>query len=262
MALGRRARKSERAKLDATPPWATEKVRDTDLTTGPYDETDSPDDELERLDLGALRIPVVAGVEVRVDVGPDGQVVAATLSYGGSEAQVGAFAAPRTAGIWDEIRAEIRGSISAQGGTSEESKGRFGTELVGRVPVQGGFQSVRFVGVDGPRWFLRTLFTGAAATDPARAGVLEDAVRNIVVIRGSSPMPVRDPLPLQLPKDVAEQAEQAARGAHAAPDEDVDEPEVVDEPDEDDRPSDAEEPARGAQAARPAGRRRADRRRR
>jgi hypothetical protein len=264
MALGRRARKSERAKLDATPPWATEKARDTELTTGPYDEADSPDDELERLDLGALRIPVVAGVEVRVDVSPDGQVVAATLSYAGSEAQVGAFAAPRTAGIWDEIRAEIRGSISAQGGTSQEGKGRFGTELVGRVPVQGGFQSVRFVGVDGPRWFLRTLFTGLAATDPARAGVLEDAVRNIVVVRGGSPMPVRDPLPLQLPKEIAEQAEET-RGAHAAADEDVDVPELVDEPDEDDRHR-AEEPAPGPRPARPAarqaGRRRADRRRR
>lgn len=221
MALGRRARKSERAKLDATPPWATDRERDTDLTTGPYDEADAPEDELERLDLGALRIPVVTGVEVRVDVGADGQVVAATLSYAGSEAQLGAFAAPRTAGIWDEIRAEIRGSISSQGGTATEADGRFGTELTGRVPVQGGFQGVRFVGVDGPRWFLRGLFTGPAATDPAKAAVLEDAVRNIVVVRGSLPLPVRDPLPLVLPKDVAEQAEQA-RGAHAAPDDPAD----------------------------------------
>jgi hypothetical protein len=83
------------------------------------------------------------------------------------------------------------------------------------------------VGVDGPRWFLRGLFTGAAATDPAKASVLEDAVRNIVVVRGASPMPVRDPLPLTLPKEIAEQTEQA-RGAHAAPDE---EPEPDLEPD-------------------------------
>ena len=259
MALGRRARKSERAKLDATPP-GHEKVRDTDLTTGPYDEADTPDDELERLDLGALRIPVVAGVEVRVDVNPEGQVVAATLSYGGSEAQVGAFAAPRTAGIWDEIRAEIRGSISAQGGTAQEGRGRFGTELVGRVPVQGGFQSVRFVGVDGPRWFLRTLFTGAAATDPARAAVLEDAVRNIVVVRGSSPMPVRDPLPLQLPKEVAEQAEQA-RGAHAAAE---GRGRLAGEPVSSSTrsPTPEPEPDPEPEPARPSGRRRADRRRR
>lgn len=222
MALGRRGpRKSERAKIDATPPWSTERERDTDETTGPFDELDAPDDELERLDLGSLKIPILNGVEVRVDVGPDGQVIAATLSYAGSEAQVGVFAAPRTTSIWDEIRKEIRGSISQQGGTAEENKGRFGKELVGRVPVQNGFQSVRFIGVDGPRWFLRGLFTGAAATDPAKASLLEDAVRNIVVVRGSSPMPVRDPLPLTLPKEVAEQAE-ATRGAHAAPDADAD----------------------------------------
>lgn len=223
MALGRRRQhRSERAKIDATPPWATDRERDTDPTTGPFDETDVPGDELERLDLGALRIPVLAGVEVRVDVGPDQQVIAATLSYAGSEAQIGVFAAPRTAGIWDEIRKEIRTSITTQGGSAQETEGRFGTELLGRVPVQGGSQQVRFVGVDGPRWFLRGLFTGTAATDPAQASVLEDAVRNIVVVRGTSPMPVRDPLLLTLPKEVAEQAERA-RGAHAAPD-DEDEP--------------------------------------
>lgn len=217
MALGRRRQhKSERAKIDATPPWSKERERDTDLTTGPWDSVDAPEDELERLDLGALLIPVIQGVEVRVDVGPDQQVVAATLSYAGSEAQLGVFAAPRTAGIWDEIRNEIRGSISSQGGTAQEAKGRFGTELTGRVPVQGGFQAVRFVGVDGPRWFLRGLFTGSAASDPAKASVLEDAVRNIVVVRGTSPMPVRDPLPLVLPKEVTEQAAEG-HGAHAIP---------------------------------------------
>jgi hypothetical protein len=225
MALGRRRQhKSERAKIDATPPWATERERDTDLTTGPWDEADAPTDELERLDLGALLIPVIRGVEVRVDVGPDQQVVAATLSYAGSEAQLGVFAAPRRAGIWDEIRKEIKTSIATQGGTAQEAKGRFGTELTGRVPVQGGFQAVRFVGVDGPRWFLRGLFTGAAASDPAKASVLEDAVRNIVVVRGTSPMPVRDPLPLVLPKEITDQAE--TRGAHAAPDDDEPEPET------------------------------------
>ena len=219
MALGRRRHRSERQKIDATPPWSTEREWDGEPTTGPYDERDAPDDDLERLDLGALRIPVIRGVEVRVDVSPDGQIIAATLSYGGSEAQIGVFAAPRTAGIWDEVRREIRASITQQGGTAQEESGRFGTELTGRIPVQGGYQSVRFVGVDGPRWFLRGLFTGAAATDPAKAAVLEDAVRNIVVVRGSSPMPVRDPLSLTLPAEVKEQAERA-QGAHAAPDED------------------------------------------
>ena len=211
MALGRRrGHRSERSKIDATPPWATEKERDTDLTTGPYDEADAPEDELERLDLGALLIPVIGGVEVRVDVGPDQQVVAATLSYSGSEAQIGVFAAPRTAGIWADVRKEIRASITGQGGTAQEAKGRFGTELTGRIPVQGGFQGVRFVGVDGPRWFLRALMAGPAATDPGAAKGLEAVLRDVVVVRGGEAMAVRDPLPLRLPRDVTEAAAAAA----------------------------------------------------
>ena len=247
MALGRRRHRSERQKIDATPPWSTDRERDTEVTTGPYDQDDAPDDGLERLDLGALLVPVMRGVEVRVDVGPDGQVIAATLSYGGSEAQIGVFAAPRTAGIWDEVRKEINASIVQQGGKAQESSGRFGTELSGRIPVQGGYQSVRFIGVDGPRWFLRGLFSGPAAADPAKAAVLEDAVRNIVVVRGASPMPVREPLPLTLPPEVQEQAEQA-QGAHAA----VEEP---DEPDEDE-PTDLGPAEEDAVPARPNPRRR------
>jgi hypothetical protein len=209
MALGRgrRGRRSERAKLDATPPWDEREREAVDPTTGPWDEGDLPeDDALERLDLGALRIPVVSGVEVRVDVSPEGQVGAATLSHGNSELQVGVFAAPRTAGIWDDVRKEIRGSIASQGGTASDERGPFGMELTARVPAQGGYQTVRFVGVDGPRWFLRGMFTGAGATDRVRSAALEEAFGQIVVIRGTDPMPVRDPLPLRLPRDVAEQA--------------------------------------------------------
>ncbi|HVQ89891.1 MAG TPA: DUF3710 domain-containing protein, partial [Mycobacteriales bacterium] len=81
MASGRRTRRSERAKLDATPPWDDRPREEVAPTTGPWDEADRPDDDLDRLDLGALQIPVISGVEVRVDVSPEGQVAAATLSY-------------------------------------------------------------------------------------------------------------------------------------------------------------------------------------
>ena len=208
MALGRRRHRSERQKIDATPPWSTDRERDTEVTTGPYDQDDAPDDGLERLDLGALLVPVMRGVEVRVDVGPDGQVVAATLSYGGSEAQIGVFAAPRTAGIWDEVRKEISASIVQQGGKAQESSGRFGTELSGRIPVQGGYQSVRFVGVDGPRWFLRGLLSGPAATDPHQAKRLIDLFRGTIVHRGGEAMAPRELLPLRLPKEAMQHAPQ------------------------------------------------------
>jgi hypothetical protein len=200
MAFGRRGRRSERAKLDATPPWHEEKVRETPPTTGPWDEQDAPADSVPRLDLGALRIPIIDGLEVTVGLNPEGQPMEATLRYGGTEMRLVLLAAPRTAGIWDETRKQLRGTVASQGGTAQDNRGRFGTELTARVPVHGGYQSVRFVGVDGPRWMLQATFAGQGATDPGRAGTLEEILRGVVVVRGSGPMPVRDPLVLTLPR--------------------------------------------------------------
>jgi Protein of unknown function (DUF3710) len=46
---------------------------------------------------------------------------------------------------------------------------------------------------------LRASFLGTAATAPDPDGVLELALRDVVVVRGSAPMPPRAPLPLRLP---------------------------------------------------------------
>jgi hypothetical protein len=77
-------------------------------------------------------------------------------------------------------------------------------------------QAARFLGVDGPRWFLRGILSGPAAASAGAAGELEEAFRQIVVVRGSEPMPVRDQLPLTLPTDVA--SELARQQAGEAPD--------------------------------------------
>jgi hypothetical protein len=78
---------------------------------------------------------------------------------------------------------------------------------------------VRFVGVDGPRWFLRAMMVGAIAQDRSKAARFEDALRNVVVVRGNDPLPVRDPVPLQLPKEIVA----AEGGAPDAEDPDGDE---------------------------------------
>jgi hypothetical protein len=124
--------------------------------------------------------------------------------------QLGVFAAPRKDGIWDEIRAEIKASISSQGGTVSEQAGEFGLELAGRLPVPGGLTPVRFVGVDGPRWFLRAMLAGAPAIEAEQAQPFLDVFRGLVVVRGNDPLPVRDPVPLQLPKEAVEQLAAAA----------------------------------------------------
>ena len=182
---------------------------------GPWDSADAPADEVQRIDLGALRVPVPEGTEVRVDVGPEGEVVAATLVQGESSMQVNAFAAPRKSGIWSEVRTEIAEALNGSDGSAEETDGPYGPELKAQVPAEapgGGvaLAPARFLGVDGPRWFLRALLTGPAAADPAAAAGLEAALRDLVVVRGDEAMAVRDPLPLHLPREVAEQAAAAA----------------------------------------------------
>ena len=53
--------------------------------------------------------------------------------------------------------------------------------------------------MDGPRWFLRGVIAGAGATDTEAAAKIEDLYRSIVVVRGTTPMPPRDLIPLHMP---------------------------------------------------------------
>jgi Protein of unknown function (DUF3710) len=180
-----------------------------DRSAGPFDESETPDDGLLRLDLGGLLVPGLEGMELRLDVDETGEtVVACNVVHGDSAVQLMAFAAPRTTGIWDDVREEIRGSLASQGPV-EVAKGIFGQELLATLPVAGpqgqsGMQPVRFVGIDGPRWFLRGLFSGAAARSAAAAEPLEAVLRATVVVRGTDPMAPGDPLPLHVPTGVPE----------------------------------------------------------
>jgi hypothetical protein len=201
----RKQKRTDRSKLDATPPWEG-RVRDDGPTTeGPFDERDAPEDDVVRIDLGALRVPVSQGYDVRVDLNEAQQVISATLAAPDGTMQLGVFAAPRNEGIWDEVRAEIAESLNDQRKASAtEAQGPFGTELRGSLPGEGGKGTVpvRFIGVDGPRWFLRALLAGPVATDAAKAKRFEDAFRRCIVVRGPDPLPVREPVPLQLPADL------------------------------------------------------------
>ncbi|MDQ6937670.1 MAG: DUF3710 domain-containing protein [Actinomycetota bacterium] len=210
----RREKRSERSKLDATPPWQTRQRPQAPATTGPYDVADAPQDETMRIDLGALRVPA-SELEMRVEVDEAQQIVAVTLVGQHGHMQLGAFAAPRSEGIWAEVRAEIAASIAEQKGSTADAAGDFGQELRGRLPADGGLTPVRFVGVDGPRWLLRAMIVGAAAVDAKKAEPFIDLLRDVVVVRGTDPLPVREPIPLRLPDDVAEQM--AGEGEPAEP---------------------------------------------
>ena len=171
---------------------------------GPFDRSEVSSLE-GRLDLGSLWVTGVPGMELRFEVEQEAQtVVGVTAVLGESAVQLQAFAAPRSEGIWNEIRTEIAASITSQGGTADLTSGPLGSELQARMPGQGPdgrtvFSPARFVGVDGPRWFLRAVLSGRAAIDEEAASVLLDVVRATVVVRGDEAMAPRELLALRLP---------------------------------------------------------------
>jgi Protein of unknown function (DUF3710) len=202
MALRRGEKRTPQSKLDATPPWEVRHRPEPEPTAGPYDVRDAPADDVARIDLGGLRIPAASGMEMRLDLNDNQQVMSVTMVNKSGNMQLGVFAAPRNQGIWDEVRQEISESVIEQGGKANEVEGgTFGPELVGALSVEGRMTPVRFIGIDGPRWFLRGMLVGTAAADAAAARPFEAALRNVVVVRGTDPLPVREQVPLHLPKE-------------------------------------------------------------
>ncbi|MGO4691064.1 DUF3710 domain-containing protein [Glaciibacter sp. 2TAF33] len=185
-------------------------------------ETEGPLDDAEAnpvrpyVDLGGIKILPREGLHLRLEIEEGSKrVVAVGLDFAGSTLQVQPFAAPRSSGLWHEIRDQIADQIGKQGGTTTLREGPFGPELVAEIPVAAGqgdggtTRLARFVGVDGPRWFLRGVIAGEGAVNPEAAAEVEDLFRSIVVVRGSTPMPPRDLIPLRMPSTPAGEPSEA-----------------------------------------------------
>lgn len=171
---------------------------------GPYDESEA-NAVRPYVDLGGVKIVPRADLQLRLEIEEGSKrVVAVGLDYAGSTLQVQPFAAPRTSGLWREIREQIVEQIHKQGGETRITDGPFGPEVLAKIPVTGPGQDgsvrlARFVGVDGPRWFLRGVIAGEGAVNAEAAEQVEDLFRSIVVVRGNTPMPPRDLIPLHMP---------------------------------------------------------------
>jgi hypothetical protein len=183
---------------------------------GPWD-AEEPFPALERVDLGALQVPIGPEHEIQL-VMAEQHGAWVTIRYRESEVQIQAFAAARRGALWDDVRAEIAAEVTTAGGRSQETEGSFGIELMAQVPAEpgqggaelGGMRLVRFVGVDGPRWFVRGLFSGPAADGGDQADLLEEVLRDVVVVRGEHPVPPREILELRLPPEARQALEEQA----------------------------------------------------
>lgn len=175
-------------------------------TTGPFDISEIRD-EVERLDVGALLIAPLEGLELRLQVNEKTEEVGAALLAGPEGAmELQAYAAPASGGLWDEVRPQIAADVAGRGGATEERDGDFGTELLCRVPAKlpdgtEGFQPSRIIAVERGRWMLRATLLGRPAMDSEAARIWEDALRLVAVRRGEGAMPVGKQIPLVLPSD-------------------------------------------------------------
>lgn len=184
---------------------------------GPFDISEVADPG-RYASFGALHLIPSPEYDIRLEV-EDGteRVVAISIEVAQSSLQLQAFAAPKSEGLWNEIRTSLAASIQGQGGAVQEQIGSFGLELLAKLPildengVQVGNRTARFLGVDGPRWFLRGMIGGAAIHDPGSASQIEAIFRSVAVERGSAPIPPRDLLTLKVPDGVVK----PPRGAFA-----------------------------------------------
>ncbi|WP_203335595.1 DUF3710 domain-containing protein [Nocardioides limicola] len=193
--------------------------------SGPHDiaDVDVDRDGVTRVDLGSLLIVPGPGRDVRLQVDEASQTVQAVVIADADGAiEVKAFAAPRNEGIWDEVRPQIAADMARRGGTATEKDGSFGTELhcqmtVKRPDGSTAVQPSRIVAVEGPRWLLRATLLGRPAIDVEAAGPWESVLRDVVVRRGESAMPVGTSLPLKVPATARRIDPAVGAGNDAAP---------------------------------------------
>jgi hypothetical protein len=212
---------------------------------GPYDITEvesiESTEESPKIDLGSLILTAVPGWELRLQVAEEtGEIVSAMLvietqviegsdelspvepppSAGqapqaySSALELGAYAAPRSGGLWAELRDEISRSATEAGGTASLGEGPFGVELRRLIPVttpdgEEGYQPSRMWVAEGPRWLLRGIVYGQAAIEedadsPVVADVLS-AFRQVIVRRGDEAMAPGDLLPLTMPTNLSQE---------------------------------------------------------
>ena len=85
--------------------------------------------------MGAYYLPFLQGIELRVKANrATQQVLGTTITYGSSSVEIEAFAAPKTMGLWDDVRADL---VEANK-DAKETDGVFGIELTLPVVVKGG----------------------------------------------------------------------------------------------------------------------------
>lgn len=155
------------------------------------------------LDFGSIRLAPRQGMQIRADMDDaTKKVVALTIEIQEHRLQLQAFAATKSEGLWSQTIEALEKGIASQGGSMSIVDGALGPELRGTVLAKSGDNQVsrptRFLGVDGPRWFLRGVIS-SNQFDEAVFDQLFAIFRSTAVSRGDIAMPPGELLPLRQP---------------------------------------------------------------
>lgn len=179
--------------------------------TGPFDgdslnidDFDFSDFALGILNLGSIRVPLPTGSQVQVEMGEQGPKMLHIVTTYGRMTPV-AFAAPLSAGQWEEAIPEIEKGMVRDGLETEIQEGFFGKEVVGRN--ENGV--VRIIGAEGPRWMLRITCAAPLDKEEEMAVLARETAARTFVYRGPDPVLAGNSLPVVLPEMLSEQVYKA-----------------------------------------------------
>ena len=191
------------------------------MTQGPL-EFSSDLDTSSMLDLGAVFLPNIPGLEVHLDLDPrSGKGKSVSLHLNMTIAEVQIFAAAVNDDLWATMRDAISSGLRDQKVDCTVEMGRFGTEIHAVMPTvdldgNAHVQPVRFVGVRGSRWLVRAVISGDGALlsghpNPDAGPDIDEVISQLVINRGDEPIPPGERLALRSPSAPTGDASQGSQ---------------------------------------------------
>lgn len=186
------------------------------MTQGPLEFRPELDTS-SMLNLGAVFLPNVPGLEVHLDLDPrSGVGKSVSLHLNMSIAEVQIFAAATNEDLWASMRDAITSGLREQKVDCTVEMGRFGTEIHAVMPTvdldgNAHVQPVRFVGVRGSRWLVRAVISGDGALSGIKqnddaVSEIDDVISKLIINRGEDPLPPGERLALRSPSEPSEES--------------------------------------------------------
>ena len=168
--------------------------------TGPWDEKDFEGSREGYVDFGHILVRPMA--DAALSFNPTLNYLEFAFPAMPAAIRLELRAAPKSSGLWDDMRADMMVRIAREGGASREYEGEWGPFLQAQVATgrsQAGVP-VRMCGIDGPRWtLLVTAFDRAAMDDSIFSTLTHAVLDDCIIVRGQKPYPPGDALELTAP---------------------------------------------------------------